>query len=380
MKLGLIFSNDWELYGNGSGDYFEIQHKPLRELMDVAAEHEAKITVMAEVGQQWAHQRIRDQNPWAGEIADAWESILIEVIDRGFDVQLHLHPQWLNAEYKNNKWYLDMDHWAVSSLEPEVMEKTFTDGKSYLDKLLKSTDSKYECIAFRAGAYCVEPSEILVKKLLKTGLLADSSVTKGLRQRNRYDFSDAHSNYMPWITSRTNIKYSNGTNEGLLEIPIHSYIGFDSLLLNRLFRNQFFNIFHFGVLKHEEDVKWQLERQKYIQERYPKRSGPSSSRAQIAQDNSNLFSAKIVSTRVVQLDYDILSPGEFLGCLKKILKTNRSWSDNDCVLPIMSSGHTKNIPNVRNFKKILEMIDNKLEKRIEYITLSKAVRSWRESL
>jgi len=52
MKLALILTNDWELFGDGSGDYFEIQHKPLEELLDTVEDHGAKLTVMAEVGQQ----------------------------------------------------------------------------------------------------------------------------------------------------------------------------------------------------------------------------------------------------------------------------------------------------------------------------------------
>ena len=92
MKIGLVLSNDWELFGNGSGDYFEIQHHPLQQLLDVVEGHGAPLTVLAEIGQQWAHQRLGQQESWAHDIACAWESILQDTIRRGSDVQLHLHP------------------------------------------------------------------------------------------------------------------------------------------------------------------------------------------------------------------------------------------------------------------------------------------------
>ena len=62
MNLGLIITNDWEVFGDGSGDYFELQHKPLEALLKVVEEYGAKLTVMAEVGQQWAHQTLRNKS------------------------------------------------------------------------------------------------------------------------------------------------------------------------------------------------------------------------------------------------------------------------------------------------------------------------------
>jgi hypothetical protein len=44
MRLGLVLTNDWELYGDGSGDYFEVQERPLRSLLRAAEDYGAKIT------------------------------------------------------------------------------------------------------------------------------------------------------------------------------------------------------------------------------------------------------------------------------------------------------------------------------------------------
>ena len=44
MKIGLVLTNDWELFGDGSGDYYELQYKPLEDLLKILKEYEAKIT------------------------------------------------------------------------------------------------------------------------------------------------------------------------------------------------------------------------------------------------------------------------------------------------------------------------------------------------
>ena len=168
MKLGLILSNDWELFGDGSGDYFEIQHQPLHALLNTVEQHGAKLTVMAEVGQQWAHQKISNDQPWAGEVAESWEAILKETIEKDHDVQLHLHPGFLDATYENNKWRLNYSHWAISSLEPPVMESVLKEGKQYLEGLLCPINPDYECIAFRAGDFCIQPSGTVIRRLLKS--------------------------------------------------------------------------------------------------------------------------------------------------------------------------------------------------------------------
>ena len=121
MKLGLIITNDWEVFGHGSGDYFELQHKPLGALLKLIEEYGAKLTVMAEVGQQWAHQSIAEQEPWSREVAASWESMLKDTVRRQFDVQLHLHPQWLNAKYVNKRWKLNLNEWSVGGLAPSTL-------------------------------------------------------------------------------------------------------------------------------------------------------------------------------------------------------------------------------------------------------------------
>lgn len=374
MKIGLILSNDWELFGDGSGNYFEIQHKPLEALLTTVENHGAKLTVMAEVGQQWAHQKICDRELWAGEVADSWESILKETIKRNSDVQLHLHPQWLNAKYGNNKWELDLKQWAISSLAPPEIEKVLREGKQYLDSLLQPVNPDYECIAFRAGAYCIQPSNIVIQKLLNVGMRCDTSVTKGMYNHSFFDYRDAYSNFLPWFVSQEDIKYKNQTNEGLLEIPIYSRAGFDFQVLT-LISPRLFYLIRFGVLISEQDKNWHVERRKVRDRRYPLSQRPFMSDR---LTSIKWLLSKIIARSSIQLDYDFLSPKVFAKFLQKAYEQeiSRDWRDQDIVIPIMASGHVKDMHNCDNIGRILSEISIRLKDKVVFWTLSDAIEYW----
>jgi hypothetical protein len=206
LKLGLIISNDWELYGDGSGNFYDDQYKPTEELLKTCEDYGAKLTLMAEVGQQWAHQKLGETEKWAYDIAEVWETQAQDAIRRKHDVQLHFHPQWFKAAFIDGKWVLDSKYSLFSSLPQGEQEEILKTGKEYLEKLLRLIDPEYSCIGFRAGGACIKPYKNIVQSLLNVGILSDTSVTKGLFEYNHYDYRDAHSHYKPWFTSPSNIK------------------------------------------------------------------------------------------------------------------------------------------------------------------------------
>jgi len=378
MRLGLILLNDWELFGDGSGDYFEIQHKPLLELLDVVEQHGAKLTVMAEVAQQWAHQKLSRQQSWAGEVVNGWEAALQEAIGREADVQLHLHPQWLNAEYHGDRWRLDYRYWAVSRLESDVMARVFSDGKNYLENLLRPVEPQYECMAFRAGAYCIQPSEKVIDSLLKAGIVCDSSVPRGLVAPDFYDYRDTHSAVFPWFVHSDNIKYRNETDEGLLEMPPYSFTIVDIPILRRLALRLFY-LLSFGVYIGNRDRKWLQENNKVMVKRYPPRTRPfaQKDRGPTCFSPGNLFS-KFVARRAIQLDYDYLPPRVFVEALKKVFDEEdvQEFREEDVIIPVIAAGHTKNMHDCLNIDRILAEVDACFHEQITYWTLREAAAYW----
>ena len=372
MKLGLVFSNDWEIYGDGSGDYYELQEAPLKALLEALESHGAKLTVMAEVGQQWAHLQIGEKESWAREIAQSWERTLADVVKRGSDVQFHLHPQWLSAEHQNGRWTLDLRRWAISSLDDQAIEEALLKGKRYLDSLLKPINPGYECIAFRAGAYCIQPSKIVIGKLLKTGILCDSSVTKGMVNPLFFDYRNAYSSIEPWFASEEDIRYKNRQPEGLLEIPVHSYQSWDSPLLRKYLAPSLFYRVCFGVRLEQEEQDWISRNNQKRLKGYPLHKRPFLMGKVLSP---RWWFANLLSRSAIQLDYDFLPSKLFVHLLERILEDHRI--EDKGILPVVASGHTKDMQGTENVSRILECIDRSLKTSVLYWTLADAVRYWR---
>lgn len=374
MKLGLIISNDWELFGDGSGNYFEVQHHPLETLLQTLEDHGATLTVMAEVAQQWAHQRIAPHTPWARDVATAWESILQDTVARGSDVQLHLHPQWLQAHYAQEAWHVDYGQWAIGDLELASIETALREGKQYLERLLQPINPDYECIAFRAGAYCIEPSHKVIPNLQKLGFLCDSSVTKGLYQPQYYDYRDAHDRLIPWFVSPSSVKYKNEHDEGLLEIPIYAHEAVDSPLLRKFLSPRLFYRMCFGTSLTKQDQHWIAAKNKRLVQYYPVL------KRKVVRNNITSLKwllSKILVKSAIQLDYDSLPPKAFVECLQHIFQSQSAVSEHEeVILPVMASGHVKEVPDFENLHRILDEIHTHLRDQVVYWHLRDAIKYW----
>ena len=370
MKIGLILTNDWEIFGDGTGDYFEIQHNPLAELLGLMKEFDARITIMAEVGQQFAHIALSDRFDRAKEISSSWEGILKDAIKSGSDVQLHIHPQWLNADFDSGKWLLNMDKWAISSLDGETIEALILKGKSYLETLLKSVKKDYQCLAFRAGAYCIQPSQVIIEKLLKAGIICDTSVTRGLINEGFYDFSDAHSNILPWICSENSVTKQG--NSGLMEIPIYSKSLLQSKVIERFFPTLFYKS-TFNIKVPDRELEWQKERERVKSIRYPREQRFYKSKQ---KKNFSFYLKAILQKTIIQLDYDYIPASVFVKILSDIYKEYDQNTTENLIIPVVASGHIKDAHTNDNLKWIFENIKKDLPEKVVYWTLSDAINYW----
>ena len=115
--IALILTNDWELFGEGDGDFESLQKRRLSGLLKTAEKHSAPLTVFAEVGQQFSHLHAGKSWPHLAQIAIDWELSLQDAVARGHDVQLHYHPTWRNAVFEGGRWKLDLNTWTMTDLD-----------------------------------------------------------------------------------------------------------------------------------------------------------------------------------------------------------------------------------------------------------------------
>jgi len=221
----LMLHDDWEINGDGTGNPIKLMFDPAKRNLDICDKHGAKYTFYAEIGQQI--NMLNSINSKWHKLGVEWERILKDAVCRGHDVQLHLHPQWIGAKIKNNKWELDFNKWNSYNVSYELLEKWISDGVAYLRNLLEETDSNYRLLSFRAGGWMCQPSEKLYESLKENGITCDVTVMKGRYKKysdgSYIDFRYAPSYYEPWEVCPDNFS-CEGKDSAFWEIPVYTEV------------------------------------------------------------------------------------------------------------------------------------------------------------
>lgn len=225
----LILTLDYELYGNGSGNIYTHIIEPTERILALAEEYNAKITFFVEVVEFW---RIEDE--WLKGNTMGYEHNPIEDIRKqlqkahkqGNDVQLHIHPQWSDAEYKDGAWKVNLDDWRLGGYEKEgrySLLNLLKEGKKTLEQWITPIDKEYKCIALRAGGYNIQPSQEIVVAMKEAGLVIDSSIYPGGKETgtlSNYDYSNIAKEKEFWQAG--NELEEEGEN-GVFELPIVAF-------------------------------------------------------------------------------------------------------------------------------------------------------------
>ena len=215
----LIISADHEIFGNGSGDVMHCMVNPTNKLREIADKFGAKITLFTDVCEYWVFEK--EQPELAKAIKNQW----IDFIKSNHDVQLHLHPQWLNYSFKNNNYELDYNLWRLPSVKVDnndfgygVKELIFN-GKQTLESVLQKENKSYKSYAFRAGGWCIQPEEEVLKTLINLDFKVDSTVAPEASYSNEKSwFNFKNSPLFPFW--KVNKSILQPTNTGLTEVPI----------------------------------------------------------------------------------------------------------------------------------------------------------------
>jgi hypothetical protein len=160
-------------------------------------------------------------------MADSWDEHMREAYRQGHDIQLHLHPQWLNAQYEDGRWELNAD-WSILNYDRKAAVAMLADGKQYLENLLQSIDSSYRCLAFRAGALAAAPSHHLFKSLAGLGIQLDVSIAGGLLVNNQnlqLDYRDCEETFLPFYPVMEDARRVSDKREDIVCVPLNHFYG-----------------------------------------------------------------------------------------------------------------------------------------------------------
>lgn len=225
----LLFTLDYELYGNGSGDVFKHIIEPTEQILSLANRYGIKFTLFFEVIEYWklkeewekGNTMWYQQNP-----IEAMENQIREACRQGHDIQLHLHPQWVDGRWENGKWMVNAEKWRLGGYQGKgdnSLSNILKRGKQTLEDLLTPVNPDYKCIAMRAGGFNIQPSGDIVKAMQEAGLKIDSSIYPGGKETGVYshfDYTAISPKVGLWETGTT---LEIEGKSGILELPIVAF-------------------------------------------------------------------------------------------------------------------------------------------------------------
>jgi hypothetical protein len=240
-QIYLLFSSDYELYfGENYLSEREVLIDPTQHILDAFEEEDIPMTLFADVASVWRYRYLKIESDYVS----LFENQLRQAIRHGHNVQLHLHPHWMTSTFDGKKWVMDESKFKLSDLgygarksqSLESADELIKRGKEYLEGMLRPIDPSYQCIAFRAGGYGIQPNEKeLINALLSAGFKIDSSIVPGMFFKsnvNQIDFRRVPSKFPYRIGTRYGIDQED--SQGILEIPIAAYSeSFGETLLER---------------------------------------------------------------------------------------------------------------------------------------------------
>jgi len=207
-----IFTLDYEIYGNGEGSLRELVYEPAERMKAIFRKWNARFVAFVEV----AELEMMEDNKTDPAI-DLIKNQIKEFYREGFELGLHLHPQWYNARYENGTWRLDYGEYNLCTLPRDRIKRIIDRSIEYLRKLLGLEN--FTPFSFRAGNWLFQPTRSLAEVLAERGISVDSSVFKGgLQHQYKLDYRHALKNGYYWpFADDVNVPDSLGT---LIEFPI----------------------------------------------------------------------------------------------------------------------------------------------------------------
>jgi hypothetical protein len=222
--IDLVLSDDWELFGDGSGDMRRIQFDNLRTLVRIYEDHGLRGSFNAEVMQQLHHIEQGQKHPMLMELANEWSELLRQTFANGHDVQLHVHPQWHAARYVDGQWVLRSD-WTLGNHPPERIRQMLRACKEYLEALLHTVDAGYRCVSFRAGAWALAPAPHAVPALIDAGIKVDTSIAPGMIKGGEVcvDYSTVPRDLRPYYPRLEDAREVSDVQQPLICAPTHTF-------------------------------------------------------------------------------------------------------------------------------------------------------------
>lgn len=193
--IDFVFTIDYEIYGNGTGGLRDLVYEPAERLKAIFQERGVRFVNFVEVAE---FQKI-EAHATDGAIELVTQQIR-ECYENGFEIGLHLHPQWFNARFENGAWILDTSEYNLCTLPRARITEIVRGSLDFLRHVVGHSD--FTPLSFRAGNWLFQPTPVAASVLGEHGIKIDSSVFKGgLQHSHHLDYRPALKNGYCWAFS-----------------------------------------------------------------------------------------------------------------------------------------------------------------------------------
>jgi hypothetical protein len=215
MRKNAIITFDYEVFlGRNTGTVENSVLRPTRAILEVLRSNNAKAIFFVDT--TWL-MFLKENFPVDYiKVADQ----LKEIVASGSSVELHLHPQWLNATVEDgNIVFGTFEHYKLQSLGREEIINLFQQAIGLLKEI---TNKNISC--FRAGGWCIEPFSDVKPAFEFFNIKYDFSVVPGvfLNEGKVYDYDFSKVPRLPFYKFQNSVN-ENITDGSFTEIPVSTY-------------------------------------------------------------------------------------------------------------------------------------------------------------
>lgn len=190
----LVLTVNYELFfGSDPGTVENCMIRPTRRLAEILKEYGCKMTVFWDIMHFYRLKELEKDVPDLRFDREMIEKQILMLITEGHDVQLLVYPHWLDATWKNNRWYFSYNRFALSRLwdesDPNNVETILgciTKARALMEEVCRKADPNYRVRIFRAGGSRIDPFERLSESLLANNIIVDSSTAYGMKSRTSF--------------------------------------------------------------------------------------------------------------------------------------------------------------------------------------------------
>lgn len=359
QKFYILLEDDWELKGNGLGNVAELQYLPSLFLMNLCKKLNIKMTFMVDVAQQLRFIDYQ-KNPEVRLQKELWDNTVRLMKQDGFDVQLHLHPQWINASYKSGFFFVNKD-WNIGNYDDAKQKKIIQKSIKYLKDLLNDIEADYTINSFKPGSWGMQPSENLFNNLANNGIKLVVGIKNNLYIPNLgINYKNLEETIYPYYPDFKDITKVSNKRTNITLLPLLNYspnlINLSKYFLHILKRKLANNFFDKSIFK--ESVPDEIKKLKPLNR---------------TKFSYNLLNPYETHLKIGNQPFDYLKKSfdETIKKLKRLEINN---------IPILIESHTKDyIGNYNNIEKLLIYIMNNYSEQVEFITLSEFVKGIEEN-